>query len=55
MGVGIDVDGTSQRFRLRLVDAGEPGTSDRYELTLANGYTVGFDGPIAGGNVQIHK
>jgi len=50
----VDVGGTSQRFRLRLVDAGEPGTSDRYELTLANGYTAGFDGPIAGGNVQIH-
>jgi hypothetical protein len=50
----VDVDGTSQRFRLRLVDAGEPGTSDRYELTLANGYVAGFDGPLNGGNVQIH-
>lgn len=51
----VDVGGTSQRFRLRLVDAGEPGTSDRYELTLANGYAAGFDGPITGGNVQIHS
>ncbi|HEX7290863.1 MAG TPA: post-COAP-1 domain-containing protein, partial [Conexibacter sp.] len=51
----VDVAGTSQRFRLRLVDAGEPGRSDRYELTLATGYTAGFDGPIAGGNVQIHR
>lgn len=50
----VDVDGDLQRFRLRLVDAGEPGTEDRYELTLAGGYEAGFDETLSGGNVQIH-
>jgi len=51
----VTVDGTSVQFRLRLVDAGEPGTSDHYELWLATGYRAGFDGPLSGGNVQIHS
>lgn len=51
----VTVGGVSQRFRLRLVDAGEPGTADRFELTLATGYTAGFGGPLTGGNVQIHS
>ena len=50
----VAVAGTQQRFRLRLVDAGEPGTNDRYELTLATGYTAGFGETLTGGNVQIH-
>lgn len=50
----VDVDGASVRFHLRLVDAGEPGRDDRYELTLENGYSAGFGGTISGGNVQIH-
>lgn len=50
----VSVDGTLQRFRLRLVDAGEPGTDDHYELTLATGYAAGFDETLLGGNVQIH-
>lgn len=50
----VDVDGDLQRFRLRLVDAGEPGIEDRYELTLAGGYEAGFDETLSGGNIQIH-
>ncbi len=50
----VTVDGVSQRFRLRLVDAGEPGRDDHYELTLANGYMAGFGETLLGGNVQIH-
>lgn len=41
-------------FRLHLVDAGEPGTSDRFELLVANGYSAGFDETLDGGNVQLH-
>lgn len=51
----VTVGSATERFLLRLVDAGEPGKSDRYELTLATGYTAGLGGPIAGGNVQIHR
>jgi len=50
----VPVGGAAVQFRLRLVDAGEPGTADHYELWLANGYRAGFDGPLTGGNVQIH-
>ena len=50
----VTVGGGSQRFLLRLVDAGEPGTADRYELTLASGYTAGIGETLTGGNVQIH-
>jgi hypothetical protein len=48
------VDDESQRFRLRLVDAGEPGGEDRFELTLADGYVRGEGETLSGGNVQIH-
>lgn len=50
----VPVDGVPQRFRLRLVDAGEPGAADRYELTLAGGYSAGQGETIVSGNVQIH-
>jgi hypothetical protein len=46
------VGGVPERFRLRLVDAGEPGTADRFEITLADGYARG--GTLTGGNIQIH-
>lgn len=52
----VPVGGIPQVFRLRLVDAGEPGIAvDRYELTLANGYRVGEGETLIGGNVQIHR
>jgi len=48
------VDGASRTFRLHLVDAGEPGTADRFELMLSNGYTAGTSQTINDGNIQIH-
>jgi SdrD B-like domain len=51
----LNFAGVQQRFRLRLVDEGEPGRKDRFELTVASGYEAGQGGPIADGNVQIHK
>lgn len=51
----VNVKGTPQRFHLRLVDAGEPGREDRFELTIAPGYEAGQGAPISGGNVQIHS
>lgn len=64
---GISVSGTeayifghatvtdaSLNFRLHLVDEGEPGTADRFELLLSNGYTAGAGQTINDGNVQLH-
>ncbi|MEV7094260.1 post-COAP-1 domain-containing protein [Amycolatopsis sp. NPDC051045] len=48
------LNGVTTGFRLHLVDAGEPGTADRFELLLANGYSAGYDRTLDGGNVQIH-
>ena len=50
----VAFEGIQQRFRLRLVDAGEPGREDHFELTVAPGYEAGQGVPIIGGNVQIH-
>jgi SdrD B-like protein len=49
----VQYAGAMQRFRLRAVDAGEPGTFDRFELTVAPGYEAGQGGPIKSGNVQV--
>lgn len=43
------------RFQLHLVDAGEPGTNDHFELLLSNGYTAGKSETLDGGNIQIHQ
>lgn len=50
----VDFKGARQRFHLRLVDAGEPGREDRFELTVAPGYEAGRSETIAAGNVQLH-
>lgn len=50
----ISVDGELVRFGLHLVDAGEPGRQDRFELRLATGYQSGIDITLTGGNVQLH-
>ena len=42
------------RFRIDLVDKGEPGTSDTYRILLSDGYDSG-EKVIVGGNVQLHK
>lgn len=49
----IDGSGTFF-FRIDLVDMGEPGTEDRYGITLSDGYASGLQ-PLQGGNVKIHK
>jgi hypothetical protein len=51
----VDVGGVDERFVLRLVDAGEPGTDDRYELIVGDGYRAGQEELLLGGNVQIHR
>lgn len=48
------IDGASRSFRLHLVDAGEPGTSDVFELMLSNGYSAGVGQLINDGNIQMH-
>jgi len=48
------IDGATHNSRLHLVDAGEPGTADRFELLLSNGYTAGTGQTINDGNIQIH-
>ena len=50
----VEVDGVVHRFSLHLVDNGEPGRDDRFELLLDTGYRYGYDRTIDGGNVQIH-
>jgi hypothetical protein len=50
----VGYEGAEQRFRLRLLDAGEPGRDDRFELTVAPGYEAGQGEPIGDGNVQLH-
>lgn len=51
----VEFEGAEQRFRLRLVDAGEPGREDHFELTVAPGYEAGQGEAIGHGNVQIHS
>lgn len=59
----VRVNGTefTARFRVRMVDNGEPGGSDRFGLALSNGYwlttrELGPAGPDGGGgNIQLHK
>lgn len=51
----VEVEGVARRFRLRLVDAGKPGTNDRFEITLATGYEAGQNETISAGNIQIHS
>ena len=39
-------------YEIDVVDAGEPGTSDIFKITLSNGY--GGGGTLDGGNIQLH-
>lgn len=50
-GTGV-VGNVAVTFRLEADDLGEPGTSDRFDLQLSNGY--GVSGVLSGGNIQIH-
>ena len=51
------VDGFT--YMVEVSDIAEPGRGvDRFSIELSNGYVAGFnygDGPIAGGNIQLHK
>jgi hypothetical protein len=42
------------KFRIDLVDNGEPGRTDTYRVVVDNGYDSG-EKVIVGGNVQLHK
>jgi len=50
------VDGYT--YMVEVSDIAEPGRGvDRFSIELSNGYVAGFtygDGPIAGGNIQLH-
>jgi hypothetical protein len=48
------VEGAVYSFRLRLVDDGEPGVDDHFELMIANGYEAGINEAISDGNIQMH-
>jgi hypothetical protein len=39
-------------YEAEVADEGEPGRSDRFALTLSNGYSA--SGNLAGGNIQLH-
>ncbi len=51
----VDYEGAALAFRLHLVDLGEPGTLDRFELDVLDAYQAGHGLEIVGGNVQIHR
>jgi hypothetical protein len=54
------IDGTCEingaggfTFSVSISDNGEPGTGDKFDLTLSNGYhALGY---LNGGNIQLHK
>lgn len=60
-GEGVVNNSTFVRFRVRMVDNGEPGGLDRFGVRLSNGYHLSTRelGPVGrkggGGNIQLHK
>jgi hypothetical protein len=46
-------DGVATRYRIELTDNGEPGSSDRIEITTDAGFAAA--GVIGGGNLQVHR
>jgi hypothetical protein len=46
-------DGVTTRYRIELTDNGEPGTSDRIEITTDAGFAAA--GVIGAGNLQVHR
>ncbi len=54
----VTIDGVAGTARVRLVDNGEPGRDDLFEIALSNGYRAGGDlggANAGGGNIQLHK
>jgi hypothetical protein len=51
---GADIDGVSGTYSVEVADNGEPGRStDTFRIQLSTGYAA--SGPLAGGNIQLHK
>jgi len=52
------INGTDVTYMVEVSDIAEPGRGvDKFSIELSNGYKAGFtynDGPIAGGNIQLH-
>ena len=46
-------DGVATRYRIELTDNGEPGTSDRIEITTDAGFAAA--GVLGSGNLQVHR
>jgi hypothetical protein len=54
----VTIDGQPGTAQLRVVDNGEPGRDDIFDLTLSNGYHAAGDlggAHPGGGNIQVHK
>lgn len=54
----VTINGSAGTARLRVVDNGEPGRDDIFDLTLSTGYHASGDlggGRPGGGNIQLHK
>jgi hypothetical protein len=54
----VTINGAPGTATLRVVDNGEPGRNDIFDLTLSTGYHAGGDlggGRPGGGNIQVHK
>jgi len=45
-------NGVPVTFTVTVSDAGEPGTSDTFAITLSSGYSA--SGTLQGGNIQLH-
>jgi hypothetical protein len=54
----VTINGAPGTATLRVVDRGEPGRNDIFDLRLSTGYRAGGDlggGRSGGGNIQLHK
>ena len=54
----VTIDGVAGTARLHVVDNGEPGRNDIFDLTLSTGYHAAGDlggSRSGGGNIQMHK
>ncbi len=40
-------------FRISVMDSGEPGRTDTYDILVGNGYCSGEDWPLQGGNILV--
>ena len=51
-GHAVDSSAGGTTFVIKVVDNGEPGTTDTFSITTASGYSA--SGTLAGGNIQVH-